>query len=366
MPPIKRNILLTPGPATTTDTVKMAMVVSDICPRETEFCELVAEIRSDLVKIAKGDHTYTAVLFSGSGTAVMDATINSVVPPKRKIAIISNGAYGERMVKIAQAYQLDYTDIRFGYGEKINLAEVEVTLINDSEISCLAMVHHETTTGILNPIKKIGEIAKKHRRIFIVDAISSFAGVPINIQECNIDFMMSTSNKCIQGMSGVALVICKISELEKVKNYPPRSFYLNLYNQYKFFEETGQSQFTPPVQIIYALKQAIREYFAEGGDNRYRRYTANWRFLRSGLLELGFSLLHDEEEESHILLTVIEPEDPRYSFRAMHDFLYERGVTIYPGKVGHRNTFRLANIGDISTGDIRDFLVLVKKYLHVL
>lgn len=366
MSKVKRNILLNPGPATTTDTVKMAMVVPDICPREEEFCSLVREVRQDLVKIAQGDDSYTAVLFAGSGTAVMDAAINSVVPPNGKIAILNNGAYGERMVKIAKAYHIDYIELKYEFGAAIDLAEVANTLKHDRQINCLAMIHHETTTGRLNPIKEVGKIAKENNCTFIVDTISSFAGIPIDIKECQIDFMMSTSNKCIQGMAGVAFIVCKISALEKIKNYPSRSFYLNLYNQYRSFEETGQSQFTPPVQIIYALKQAIKEFYIEGALNRYNRYTENWRLLRKGLLKLGFKLFHSEAEESHILLTVYEPDHPKYEFKDMHDYLYERGFTIYPGKIGKKNTFRLANMGAIDPTDIADFLGLLEKYLQTI
>lgn len=360
---VKRNILLNPGPATTSDSVKRALVVPDICPREKEFCEVVREIRNDLVKIAHGDDSYTCVLFAGSGTSVMDAAINSVVPPGKKIAIINNGAYGERMVKIAQAYNLDFAEIKYEYGGKINLAEVAGTLKKDGNITCLAMVHHETTTGLLNPIKEVGEIVKEYNCVFIVDTISSFAGIPIDIKDCKIDFMMSTSNKCIQGMAGVAFIICKKTELEKLKDYPPRSYYLNLYNQYQYFEKTGQSQFTPPVQILYALKQAIKEYFKEGGANRYQRYTENWKVLRKGLLDLGFKLFHEADDESHILLTVYDPELPNYNFEAMHDYLYTRGFTIYPGKIGNKNTFRLANMGEITVKDIRKFLKALAAYL---
>lgn len=360
---IKRNVLLNPGPATTSDSVKRALVVPDICPREKEFCEVVREIRTDLVKIAQGDASYTCILFAGSGTSVMDAAINSVVPLDKKIAIINNGAYGERMVKIAQAYSLNFVEIKYEHGAKINLTQIAETLKNDNQIACLAMVHHETTTGLLNPIKEVGEIVKENGCVFIVDTISSFAGIPIDIRECKIDYMMSTSNKCIQGMAGIAFIICKKDELDKLKDYPPRSYYLNLYNQYKYFEKTGQSQFTPPVQILYALKQAIKEYFNEGGENRYQRYTENWKVLRQGLVDLGFKFFHEAIDESHILLTVYDPDLPKFDFDIMHDYLFDRGFTIYPGKIGNKNTFRLANMGEINVKDIKKFLKTLKTYL---
>lgn len=360
---IKRNILLTPGPATTTNSVKYAQVVPDICPREKDFGKIMWQIREDLVKIVKGNENYTSILFAGSGTAVMEVCINSVLPPNKKIAIINNGAYGERMVKIAQVYQIPYVEVAFEWGKIPDLEKIKRILESDRDIAGLAMVHHETTTGILNPVKEIGNIAKGNNCLFIVDAISSFAGIPFDIKEYKIDFMFSTSNKCIQGMAGISFVICRKDELEKIKDYPTRSLYLNLYQQYDYFEKKGQMRFTAPVQIIYALQQAIKEYFEEGGENRYKRYAKNWKILRKGMKDLDFKFLLKEEEESRLLITVIEPRNPKYDFKKIHDFLYERGFTIYPGKIGRKNTFRLGNIGAIDSGDIKDFLIELKNVL---
>jgi 2-aminoethylphosphonate aminotransferase len=359
---IKRNILLNPGPATTTDTVKKSLVVPDICPREREFSVLLNEIRNDLVRIVHGDDQYTSVLFAGSGTAVMDSVINSVIPGNKKIAVIVNGAYGERLVRIARTYKIPCLPIIFDWREKPDLKKLDRLLKNDTSVCCVALVHHETTTGILNPITEVGRIVKKYNCTYIVDAISSYAGIPIDIKESKADFLLSTSNKCIQGMAGLAFVVCKKSALESIKNYEKRSFYLDLYNQYDYLEKTGQTPFTPPVQIAYALKQAIKEYFEEGGDRRYARYTENWKTLRSGLLDLGFTLLLKEDQESHILLTVIEPEAKNFDFEKMHDYLYDLGFTIYPGKLKQK-TFRLANMGAIYPADITAFLTALKEYL---
>lgn len=361
MDKIKRNILLNPGPATTTDTVKYALVVPDICPREEEFTRLIADIRHDLVKIVNGDDEYTSVLFAGSGTAVMDSVVNSVVPADKKIAVVINGAYGERFIDIAQSYNIPCVPIRFDWGQRIDLAFVERFIKNDDSIACVAIVHHETTTGIRNPIREIGRIAKKYNCTYIVDAISSYAGIPIDIKDIHADFLLSTSNKCIQGMAGLSFVICKKNTLESIAHNPKRSFYLDLYSQYAYLESTGQTQFTPPVQIVYSLKQAIAEYFKEGGNQRYARYSENWRTLRSGLLDLGFSLLLEEENESHILITVIEPEDPAFNFEEMHDYLYDRGFTIYPGKM-KKKTFRVAVMGAIDYHDIEKFLIVLGRF----
>lgn len=362
---IKRNVLLNPGPATTTDTVKMAMVVPDICPREKEFAELIAGIRNDLVSVvAKGD-AYTTVLFSGSGTAAMDSVISSVPAPGKKIAVIVNGAYGDRMVKIARAYNIPCLEIGFEWGEKIDIEKVERLINGDPDIDCLAVVHHETTTGILNPIAEIGKIAKKSGLTYIVDTISSYAGIPIDAVGCSIDYLMSTSNKCIQGMAGIAFVVCRKDALLKIGSYPRRSFYLSLYDQYQYLEDTGQTQFTAPVQVVYALRQAINEFISEGMDERYARYTESWKTLRKGLLDLGFKLLHDEEDESHILLTVLEPNNDGYNFEEMHDYLYDKGFTVYPGKIKN-NTFRLAIIGAIDKYDIKLFLKELEGSLKIM
>jgi len=353
---VRKNILLNPGPATTTDTVKWAQVVPDICPREKEFENIMREIREDLVKIAGGDENYTSVLFGGSGTAVMEVAISSVVHDK-KLLVINNGAYGDRMAKIAKIYNIPFIDLKFEL--KIELDKVEEALKNDKEIGYIAVIHHETTTGILNPIKEIGKLAKKYNCVFIVDTISSFAGVPFDIKDCNIDFMMSTSNKCIQGMAGLAFIICRKSELEKLKQYPSRTLYLDLYHQHEYFEKTGQTQFTPPVQVIYALRQAIKEFFEEGAENRHKRYEENYDTLIDGMREMGFEfLLGDDVEHSHLLTTVYEPEN--FNFNEIHDELYRRGFTIYPGKLSDKNTFRIAVMGAIDHDDIRRFLSVLK------
>ena len=360
---IKRNILLNPGPATTTDTVKMAQVVPDICPREQEFVEVMDEVRQGLLDVVAADDEYTCIILAGSGTAAMDAVINSVAPPNKKIMIINNGAYGERMVKIARAYSIDNVNLKVPWTQSPDLKHVEKALKGDAEITHVAIVHHETTTGMLNPIREIGEIVHSLGKLVIADTISSFAGIPIDIRKDNIDYLMSTSNKCIQAMAGVCFVICKKSEIEKTSDYPLRSFYLNLYQQYRYFEKHGEMQFTPPVQVIYALRQALKEFFEEGQKGRFKRYKDNFAVLKSGIEGLGFEVLLKEECQSYILMTILEPEHPNYDFILMHDILYEKGFTIYPGKIGETKSFRIANMGAIDRHDIERFLVALDETL---
>lgn len=357
---MERKILLTPGPATTSDSVKEAQVVPDICPREKEFGNLLVSISTDLTKIAGGDEEYTGVLFGGSGTAGMDAALSSIV--NGKVLIINNGAYGKRFVDIAKAYSIKFKEIVFNWNEEIDLKKIENELSNDKEIKYIAVIHHETTTGILNPIKEIGALAKKYNCVFIVDAISSFAGIPFNVKECNIDFMISTSNKCIQGMPGICFIVSKKVELEKLKNYPKKSFYLNLYVNYDYFRQNKQTPFTPPVQTIYALRKAIDEFFQEGAENRHRRYMENNKVLVEGMEKLGFKKALKNIKESGLLTTFWEPVDENYSFEKMHDLAYKNGFTIYPGKIREK-TFRLANIGDINSNDIRNFLKVMDEVI---
>ena len=358
---VKRNILLTPGPATTTDSVKNAQVVPDICPREKEFGELLESISKNLVKIAGGNEDYVCILLGGSGTAAMDAVINSVV--NGKALIINNGSYGKRFVDIAKSYSLNFKELFFDWNEEVSVEKVESELKRDREIKYLVMVHHETTTGILNPVEEIGKIAKKYGCVFIVDSISSFAGIPFDIRKYNIDFTFSTSNKCIQGMPGVAFVICKKEELEKTKSHPKKSFYLNLYSEYEYFSKHKQSRFTLPVQTFYAFKKAIEEFFSEGAENRHKRYKENHDILTEGMKKLGFKKIFTNFKESNLLTTFWEPEDKNYSFDKMHDLLYQKGFTIYPGKIKEK-TFRLANIGAINKEDIFKFLEALKEVLE--
>jgi 2-aminoethylphosphonate-pyruvate transaminase len=360
---VKRNILLNPGPATTTDTVKQALVVPDICPREEEFSVLVRRIRDSLVRIAGGDSDYTAVLFAGSGTAVMDAVINSVVPAGKKLGVIVNGAYGQRMVAIAQAYGIACVELSFAWGARIDVSEIRQRLALDREIACLAMIHHETTTGILNPIAEVGRICADRGCRFIVDAISSYGGVPLVVGDANVDFLLGTSNKCLQGMAGLSFAICRRSALEAIKCHSKRSFYLDLHSQYLALQETGQFPYTPPVQVVYALAEAIAEFEREGAASRHRRYAKSYETLKEGLLALGFRLLLDQADESGILLTVLEPDDESYDFDRMHDWFYRRGYTLYPGKLTDARTFRLSIMGAIDADDLRRFLILLDVFI---
>ena len=361
---LPRNILLNPGPGTTTNSVKRALVVPDICPREREFGELMKDVSRDLVAVVHGGSAYEAVLFAGSGTCAVEACISSVVKPSGKIAIINNGAYGARMVSMARAHAIPHVEITLPREQPPDPASIARLLRRDRRITTLAMVHHETTTGLLNPLAAMSAVARAAGCTFVVDAMSSYAGLPIDLRKVRVDFLISSSNKCIQGMAGLSFVIARKAALEYIRAYPRHSVYLSLYDQYTHMRTTGQMQFTPPVQIVYALRQALLEYQREGGRARYQRYVRNWRVLRQGLQEMGFQFLLPARLESRILTTVLEPADPHYDFDRMHDLLRERGFTIYPGKLGERSTFRLANMGDLHPSDMKRFLYALRAVLR--
>ena len=264
MESIKRNILLNPGPSTTTDTVKYAQVVPDICPREKEFGGLMKGLREDLTKIVHGDlEKYTSVLFCGSGTINIDVCINSLLPEGKKVLVVDNGAYSARAVEICQYYGLPYIDLKFPVDEQPDLAVVEQTLKENPDIGLVHTTHNETGTGILNPIREIGSLAHKYNAIFTVDTTSTYAMRPINIEEDNIDFCMASAQKGLMSFTGLSFVVGNKAIIEASKDFPKRSYYCNLYLQYEFFEKTGEMHFTPPVQTIYATIQALKEYKAE-------------------------------------------------------------------------------------------------------
>lgn len=360
--PVKRNVLLNPGPATTSDAVKYAQVVPDICPREQEFVDIMTQVRRDLVKVVHGDpQKYSAVIFTGSGTIVQDVLVNSLVPDGKKICVVNNGAYAARMVEIAAYYHIPCIDLKFPSTGLPDLTKVEETLANDRDIAVVAAVHHETGTGVLNPVAEIGRMAHVYGAVFVVDTISTYGLMPIDIEEQNIDFLMSSAQKGLAGMTGASWTVGNIAEIVKSKDYPTRSYYCNLFMQYDFFERVGEMHFTPPVQTIYALQQAIKEYFEEGERARWERLTRCWEAVHRGLQEMGLKTVIDKDLQGRLVVTVQAPGDGRFDFFKLHDYCYERGFTIYPGKMFGLETFRLCNLGLITEKDIQDFFVVAKE-----
>ena len=361
---IKRNILLNPGPATTTDTVKMAQVVPDICPREKEFAGLMKGLRSDLLKVvhAPADQ-YTAVLFCGSGTINIDICLNSLLPEGKKVLVVNNGAYNTRAVEVCQMYHLPHIDLKSSVFEQPNLALVEKTLQENDDIAMVYCCHHETGTGVLNPIREIGALAHKYGAIFVSDTTSSLGMIPLDVIKDNVDFCMASAQKGLMAMSGLSFIIGREDIIRASKNYPTRSYYTNLYLQYEYFEKTGEMHFTPPVQTIYATIQALKEYFAEGETAKFARHHRVYEAIHLGIDKLGLKTVIDPKIESGLVVSVTYPDDPNWDFENVHDYCFERGFTIYPGKISTSNTFRLCALGAIDEPDIVAFFEVFEQAL---
>lgn len=362
---IKRNILLNPGPATTTDTVKMAQVVPDICPREKEFVAVMKDLEQDLVKIVHGDpQSYTAVLFCGSGTICMDVCLNSLLPENKKILIINNGAYSSRAAEICEYYQLPHINMKLPIDRQPDLALIEQTLRDNPDVALVYTTHHETGTGLLNPIGEIGALVHKYHMLFVVDTTSTYAMRPINVTEDHIDFCMASAQKGIMGMTGLSYVVGRKSAIEASAAYPKRSYYCNLYMQYEYFKQHGEMHFTPPVQVIYAARQALKEYFEEGETAKWERHGRVFGAIRNGLEELGFRIFIPKEAEAGLVAAALYPNDPNWDFEKIHDYCYAKGFTIYPGKVEKKGMFRLCALGAIDEGDIKDFFAVFREALE--
>ncbi len=365
MEKVKRNVLLNPGPATTTDSVKFAQVVPDICPREEEFASIMRTFRKDLLKVVHASpDKYTSVLFCGSGTINIDICLNSLLPAGKKVLVINNGAYSSRAVEICEYYGLNHINLKFDVDKLPDLELVEKTLKENKDIALVYTTHNETGTGILNPIEKIGELAHKYGAVFVVDTTSTLAMRPIDMDADNIDFCMASAQKGLMAMAGLSFIIGNREIIEKSKDYPKRSYYCNLYLQYEYFEKTGEMHFTPPVQTVYSAVQALKEYFEEGEQAKWQRHLRTFEAIHKGLDELGFKNVIKKEWQAGLVVSAIYPDDKNWDFKKVHDYCYERGFTIYPGKISTTNTFRLCSLGAIDVKDIEDFFVVFKQALE--
>jgi len=359
-------LLLTPGPLSTTKTVKQAML-RDWCTWDEDYNKIIRKLRDDLVLLAtKQDKEYTAVLMQGSGTFAVESVIGSVIPGRGRLLVAANGAYGDRIAEIADVLGISHIKLDSGELAPVDFDELEETLAADPDITHVAVVHCETTTGMLNDIERVGRCAKKYGKIFIVDAMSSFGGIPMDIAELEIDYLISSANKCIQGVPGFGFVIARISELNQCGENA-RSLSLNLYDQWQVMETgKGKWRFTSPTHVVRAFVQAMQELADEGGvEGRYRRYLANQKRLTAGMGALGFWPLLDESHQSPFITAFLYPDKAGFTFGQFYEALKQSGFVIYPGKVSKADTFRIGNIGDVHEQDIMNLLAAVRKYLQI-
>ena len=354
--------LLTPGPLTTSRTVKEEMMV-DHCTWDDDYKKITQKIRAELLELAHvSPDEYTVVLMQGSGTFGVESAITSSVGKDGKVLILSNGAYGERQEDICRHAGLRYRIEHFHYSKVPDPERVGEILSSDPDITHVSIVHSETTSGIQNDIESVGKVAKAHGKVYIVDAMSSFGGVDIPVSDWGIDFIISSANKCIQGVPGFSFIICRLSELEKCEGKAV-SLSLDLYDQWKGMHD-GKWRFTSPTHVVLAFAKAIEEMKEEGGiEARHRRYVENNELLISEMEKLGYRTYIDKEHQGPIITTFFYPENCGYTFREMYDFIKARGYAIYPGKVTEAETFRIGNIGEIYKEDIEKLIAIYKEFL---
>lgn len=361
----RNYLLLTPGPLTTSRTVKEAMLF-DSCTWDDDYnLGVVEEIRRQLTALATAAGGYTSVLLQGSGSYAVEAVLGSVIGPQDKVLIVSNGAYGARMVEMAQMMSIAHHAYDCGEVSRPDADEIEAILKADAAISHIAMVHSETTTGMLNPIDEVGALARRYGKTYIVDAMSSFGGIPMDINELGIDYLISSANKCIQGVPGFAFVIAREEKLAACAGRS-RSLSLDLYAQWRCMEDNhGKWRFTSPTHTVLAFAQALKELAEEGGvAARHQRYQQNQRKLVAGMRALGFDTLLDDTLHSPIITAFYSPKNPQYRFKEFYSLLKEQGFVIYPGKVSQSDCFRIGNIGEVYDADITALLTAINHAMY--
>ncbi|MGA2245953.1 MAG: 2-aminoethylphosphonate--pyruvate transaminase [Verrucomicrobiota bacterium] len=358
------KLLFTPGPLTTSATVKRAML-HDAGSRDPGFIKLVRNIRGQLLQLggASREAGYEAVLMQGSGTFGVESVISSALPRDGKLLVIVNGAYGERIVSVAARHGIPTRMVRQDEDQLPSLNAIEAALQDDTQITHVAAVHCETTTGILNPIEAIGKVVKQHNREFIVDAMSSFGAIPLNLAEGRVDYLISSANKCIEGVPGFAFVLARREALLAGEGCA-RTLSLDLLAQWKGLEQDGQFRFTPPTHALLAFAQALKELAEEGGvAGRGARYRTNHAALLNGMTALGFRPYLSSAVQSFIITTFHYPADPKFVFEQFYQRLFAKGFVIYPGKLTRLDCFRIGTIGRLRLDDIQALLTTIDAVL---
>ncbi|MDA7524291.1 2-aminoethylphosphonate--pyruvate transaminase [Verrucomicrobia bacterium] len=365
LPTARDKVLFTPGPLTTSLTVKQAML-RDAGSWHFEFNAKVKEIRQRILKLVgvTQEKGYECILLQGSGTFGVESVFSTSVPEGGKVLVLSNGAYGERMVAMLKCLRIENTVYRTGENEPPDPAYVASLLEKDTDITHVAVVHCETTTGIVNPIASIGKTVKAAQRHYIVDAMSSLGGMPIDFEDACIDFLVSSANKCIEGVPGFSFVIAKRDPLFANES-TTRSLSLDLAAQLRGFEKNGQFRYSPPTHSLLAFEQALNELDTEGGvEGRAARYKRNHEVLMSGMASLGFKSYLDAKLQSYLITSFHFPEDSKFTFDVFYRKLSDRGMIIYPGKISQVDLFRIGSIGRIFESDVLALVASIKGALE--
>lgn len=351
-------LLLTPGPLTTADTTKQAML-HDWGSRDQAFIDATQEIRDRIVEVAGGSSEFTTVPMQGSGTFAVEAMIGTFLPRDGKLLIIVNGAYGHRMATICDYMNRAYVLSETPEDTPPDPSTIDAILDADRDIGHVVIVQCETTSGILNPIQEVAEVVANRGRRLMIDAMSAFGAIPFDLAEVPCDAVAASSNKCFEGVPGMGFVLCRKTALLEAEGNA-HSLSLDLFDQWKAMERNGQWRFTPPTHVIFALRQALQAHDAEGGvAGRYRRYTENCRILIDGMHEHGFEPLLSHNLQAPIIVTFKMPVDPAFEFQTFYDRLKDKGFIIYPGKLTVADSFRMGCIGALHADDIRAAIAAV-------
>lgn len=355
-------LLFTPGPLTTSLTVKQAML-HDWGSRDANFVAINARMRQRLVAMIGGEGTFACVPMQGAGTFAVEAMVNAFVPPEGKLLVLVNGAYGKRIVRMCGYSKRAVAALEWADDQPVDPAGVAKALAEDAAVTHVAVVHCETTSGILNPLADVARVVAAAGRKLLIDAMSAFGAIALDSRQVPFEAVAASSNKCIEGVPGLSFVLARIDALEKSQGRSP-SLALDLYDQWKALEKTGQYRFTPPIHCIVAFDQALTEHEAEGGvAGRGARYRNNWRTLIDGMRALGFETLLPEHLQAPIIVTFRMPADPRFQFQSFYDKLKDRGYVIYPGKLTVADSFRIGCIGRLDESHMKGALAAVRAAL---
>ncbi len=355
-------MLLNPGPVNTTSTVKSALVHHDVCHRDSTFSELLVALTDKLRRIFRATPHHTVLAITGSGTAAMEAALTSTVPRGKKLLVVDNGAFGERMVEVAMVHEMDIVHLRYPWGATVDAADIERALEANPDIAVVAMVHHETSVGLLNPVRAIGEACRRHDVLLVVDAVSSLGAEDLDVVRDHVDICYSSANKCLHAVCGASFMCVSPRVWPRIEALPPRSYYLDLRRYRRYMNELAQTPFTPAVSVYFALDAACAEFLRDGHAARFAMYRERNRRVREGLAVLGMPSFTQTGMESSSIVTAKLPEG--VAFDALYELVKERGIIIYgcKGILADRYV-QIANMGDLGEDDITRFLEVMAEEL---
>lgn len=358
-----KHYLFCPGPVLVAPEVQLSLIHKQICHRVPDFEDVIKNLQNNLVEIFRADDQYAILLITGSGTAANETTISSAFNSSDKVLLVNNGVFGDRLEDLLEIHGIPAKIVRYEWGQRAPAAEVEESLNQEPSITSIAMVCHETSTSVINPVNEVGKLARKYKKKYFVDAVSALGGEDLDVVRDNIDFCTCSSNKCIASLAGVGIICVRRSELEKMSEDKPRNAYLNLLNLYRFSEKHHQTPNTPSVTMFIALKAAVKRLMKEGLDNQIARHRHCASIIRGGVRKMGLKTLVDDDIASNTVTSVFLPT--HVDIGAFIQALEDRGFTVYPGKgpLLENNMFQIANMGEIDEGMCRAFLTAMSETL---